>query len=275
LLLLANTIDRVTAAATVDHRLRPESAEDARAVADLCAELRISHTILRVTVPAAASLQAQARTARYAALADWAIERKLDAILTAHHADDQAETLLMRLGRGAGLSGLSGVRANRALAPKVSLIRPLLAWRKAELVALLDIAGLTAATDPANSDSRHDRTVARAWLSDRSLDPLRLARSAAHLGDAEAALDWTARRLANERLRETDEGLDFGPIDLPDELARRVLLIAIGRLGDPPPRGPDLARALGILRGGARCTLGRLVLTGGERWTIRPAPPRR
>ena len=88
-----------------------------------------------------ASLQAQARTARYRVLGAWAIECDLGAVASGHHADDQAETLLMRLARGAGLSGLAATRRRRVLEPGVMLVRPLLDWRRAELRAIVAAAG--------------------------------------------------------------------------------------------------------------------------------------
>ena len=233
-------------AATVDHQLREGSAEEAAMVASLCEQLGIPHATLPVTVAPGASLQAQARTARYAALAAWATERDLIAVATAHHADDQAETLLMRLARGSGLSGLAGVRASRPLADGVKLVRPLLGWRKAELEAVVAVAGLTPADDPANRDPRHDRTRAREFLGrDDWPDPRHLAASAHHLADAEEALHFATGHFA-DRLTVEGGGLTLSAADLPRELQRRLLLAAISRLGDLPPRGPDLDRTLKV-----------------------------
>ncbi|HZU63565.1 MAG TPA: tRNA lysidine(34) synthetase TilS, partial [Novosphingobium sp.] len=118
------------AAATVDHGLRPESAGEAAEVARICAGLGVAHATLPVSI-GPGNIQTEARTARYAALAQWMAAEGLAALATAHHADDQAETLLLRLNRASGVAGLAGVRA-RALVPgsRLLLLRPLLGWRR-------------------------------------------------------------------------------------------------------------------------------------------------
>ena len=275
LLLAAATRPGAVEAATVDHGLRPDSRDEAGMVARLCAKLDVRHATLPVTVAPGASLQARAREARYAALAGWAKSCGLSAVATAHHANDQAETLLMRLARGAGLDGLAGVRERRGL-HAVMLVRPLLGWRKEELIALVAAAGLTAVDDPANNDPRHDRTRVRRLLTQAPwLDPVAVAASAAHLAEAEQALRFTADQLWRERVADDQPGLAMQARDLPREFQRRLLLLAIERLGDPPPRGPDLDRALATLMRCDACTLGSLKLAGGATWRITPAPPRR
>jgi tRNA(Ile)-lysidine synthase len=236
----------------------------------------VPHAVLHATVARGSSLQAQARAVRYAALTEWAVASDATILLTAHHADDQAETLLMRLARGAGLSGLSGVRASLDLTPGVRVARPLLNWRKVELQAIVDASGHVAASDPTNQDPRHDRTAVRALLAESpALDAARLTASAHHLAQAEDALDWMTQRLAAERLSASGEELHLDARDLPEELARRLLLSGIAQLGGPEARGPDVARALATLRDGGTCTLSGLQLSGGAMWTLRPAPPRR
>lgn len=244
-------------------------------VASVCAQLGVTHSILPVTVAEGASLQAQARDARYQALAAWASQRELVAVATAHHLEDQAETLLMRLARGSGLSGLAGVRPKRPLGAAV-LVRPLLGWHKGELVRIVEAAGLRPIDDPANRDPRHDRTRARALLAGSEwLNPSRLAAASRHLGEAEEAVAFAARSLFGERARAEQDAITLTAADLPRELQRRIVLRAIERLGDPVPRGADLDRALDRLADGRSCTLGSLKLVGGTTWRLSRAPPRR
>ena len=265
-------------AATVDHRLRPESAAEAEIVASLCARLDVPHRTLAADWidPPTANMQAEARAMRYRLLNEWAIERGLGAVATAHHADDQAETLLMRLLRGAGVGGLGGSRARRPLSEQVTLIRPLLGWRKAELEMLVTKAGLEPVDDPSNRDSRHDRSRIRHWLTETDwADPARLAASASALRDADEALDWALAPLITSRIRREGDALIVEPSDLPLELKRRLLLAAFAELGAPSPRGADLIRAMSALEAGEIVTLAGLKLAGGSRWILSIAPPRR
>lgn len=256
-------------AATVDHQLRPESAAEAASVADLCDRLGIAHAVLKPAGPIAGSLQAAARQARYALIEQWRRERGLDWLVTAHHADDQAETLLMRLNRGAGVAGLSGVRAiNR------HVIRPLLGWRRTELAAIVRAAGIIPVADPGNDDRRFDRVRIRQAIAEADwIDPQGLARSAAAAAEAEAALDWAAKRLLAER-KCGDGGLD--PSGVPAELRRRLVLEALRRI-DPAaePRGHELTRLLATLESGGTATLAGVKCVGGATWRFEPAPPRR
>jgi tRNA(Ile)-lysidine synthase len=276
LLLAAAARPGAVEAATVDHRLRKENAAEATFVASICEKLGVPHVTLAADVASGASVQAQARQARYRVLGDWAIEQELGAIATAHHADDQAETLLMRLARGAGLSGLSATRRKRVLEPGIMLVRPLLGWRRRELRAIVDGAGITPVDDPANRDPRHDRTRFRGLL-DRAdwADAERLALSARWLADAEEAIEWALRSIAAERLRATEKGLEIAVEGLPRELQRRLLLAAFDRLERPRPRGPDLDRAMRALVDGRSVTLGGLKLCGGPAWRLTEAPKRR
>ncbi|MEO7178159.1 MAG: tRNA lysidine(34) synthetase TilS [Allosphingosinicella sp.] len=268
-------------AATVDHGLRAEGMAEAEAVARLCARIGVSHRILPVKVEAAGEgLQAAARSARYAALAEWMDEGGLSLLLTAHHADDQAETLLMRLNRGSGVAGLAGVRVAGPVPGtdgRLRLCRPLLGWRRSELQALVAAAGLEAARDPSNSDARFDRARLRLRLAEAPwLDAAAVARSAALLAEAEAALDWTAAPLFAARAEVEDGAVRLRANGLPPELLRRLVLRCLRRLApEARPRGESLAAFIARLEQGGTATLCGVKGNGGETWRFEPAPPRR
>jgi len=278
LLLAAAARPGLVHAATVDHGLRPESRAEAEMVAGACDRIEVPHAILTIDWPEVPdrNLQARAREARYQVLGVWALERGLAAVATAHHLDDQAETLLMRLARGAGVGGLGATRASRPLVKGVRLVRPLLGWRKAELAALVARAGIKPVDDPSNRDPRHDRVRMREWLKRADwADPERLAASAAWLNEADEALDWALAHLAEARITRDGASLLVDPSGIPRELQRRLLLAAFAELGAPRPRGPELGRALDQLRKGGTTTLAGLKLEGGAAWRLRAAPPRR
>ena len=277
LLLLAHAARRgAVAAATVDHGLRPGSAAEAAEVARVCARLGVPHAILRVTV-ADGNLQAEARSARYAALSGWMAECGLDALATAHHADDQAETLLMRLNRAGGVAGLAGVR-ERGHVPGTDclLLRPLLGWRRDELAAVVMAAGLVAADDPSNGDDRFDRVRLRLALQHAAwLDIPAIATSAAHLADADAALDWAAQREWQEGVSVQGLGLTYRP-RAPRAIALRVLARIVRRLDGDEARGQALARLFDSLIAKQPASIGDLVARPlPDGWSFMKAPKRR
>jgi tRNA(Ile)-lysidine synthase len=257
-------------AATVDHGLRREGAAEAAFVAKVCAGLHVPHAILAAGMEETANLQAAARARRYALLGGWAREAGAAGLLTAHHLEDQAETLLLRLLRGSGLAGLAAIR--RVRPGDVPVYRPLLAWRRAELAAIVRHAGLASVADPSNTDLRFDRARLRRRLADTDwLDPVPLARSAGALGEAEAALAWATERLLEDRF----DGEGLAAHDLPAELRRRLVLAVLARFGGPPPRGEAVARLLATLAAGRTATLAGVRCSGGAVWRFAPAPPRR
>ncbi|MET0365098.1 MAG: tRNA lysidine(34) synthetase TilS [Sphingobium sp.] len=259
--------------ATVDHGLRPEAAGEAEMVARCCAERGISHAILHPAEPIAGSVQAEARAARYALLDGWMTERGLDWLLTAHHADDQLETLLMRLNRASGVSGLAGIRARRG-----KVLRPLLGVRKADLEGWVRRRGIPHVTDPSNADERFDRARMRNRLAHVGwLDPMAAARSAAALGEAEAALDWSVARLVQDRVRQEGDTVRLEAEGLPREYLRRLLahMVHLAAPDAPAPRGEQVDQAIVQLCDVKKLSIGACVATGGAIWTVRRAPPRR
>ncbi|MBM3594886.1 MAG: tRNA lysidine(34) synthetase TilS [Alphaproteobacteria bacterium] len=273
LLLASAALPGRIAAATVDHGLREGSAGEARFVADLCESIGVEHAVLPVTV-AAGNVQAQARAARYRALADWAGQYGIAALATAHHADDQAETLLLRLNRASGVAGLAGVRERR-LAPDsdLLLLRPLLGWRRAELESVVAVAGLAAVADPSNLDDRFDRVRLRKALAGADwLDRLALAQSASHLADADEALEWAARREWHEAVRPQPFGLVYRP-SAPRAVVLRVMARIIREIGVEGVRGGQVARLFDSLESGAPASIGTLVVRPErEGWAFSKAP---
>ncbi len=273
---------RVTVA-TFDHRLRVGSAAEAALVERVCAALAIPHHTLAASAPiTGSSTQMRARAARYAALGGWAKAEGAAFLLTAHHADDQAETLLMRLQRASGLSGLAGIRAVRLDAEGV-VLRPLLAWRRAALRALVAESATPFVDDPSNADPRHDRTRIRALLAATPvLDANALAASAGFLAEAEEVLAQAAARLWAERWRGPDGGLPVAdqPRDLRRRLVRRALAETRARLGIVrPPFDADSANVealLNALEAGRAATHGGIMVRSAPTgWIFRAAPPRR
>jgi len=275
-------------AATVDHGIRPEAAAEAEAVARLCATLGVEHATLAAPLPErvrrTTNLSARARALRYRLLEEHARDIGAHRIATAHHADDQLETLIMRLNRGAGVAGLAGIRPSGG-----AIIRPLLGWRRAELTALVARSGIVPIDDPSNVDDRFDRARLRKVLGEAGwLDADQWRRSAAALGDAEAALDWTARRLSERCCGFEDDGATLLIEDQPIELLRRLVLLCLTHV-DPAldPRGSQVMRLVDAIAAkreggdGFRATLGGVLIESrfrpgtGLTLAFTHAPPRR
>lgn len=284
LLLLAHaTLGERCSAATVDHGLRAESAGEAAWVAEICAARGIRHAVL--TAPLldrtgrTANLSARARELRYRLLDEHAAAIGAAHIATAHHADDQVETLIMRLNRGAGVAGLAGVRARTG-----RIIRPLLGWRHAELVALVATQGIVPVDDPSNVSDRFDRARLRKSLAHIDwLDHDRIGASAAALGDANDSIEWMVGRLFDQLCHRDTTGLMLSvPGDLPFELRRRLVERCVTSIdGMTSVRGSALAAAVRRLESGRPAMLGNVLAQPAPvgdtdaQWRFSMAPPRR
>lgn len=244
---------------TVDHGLRSDSAHDADWVADQAEGIGLPCQVLKWTGrKPSKGIQAAARAARYHLLHEALVEeaKPYDGVerilLTGHHREDQAETFLMRLARGSGIDGLSAMqdRAMVATAPmpagafgaRIEIARPLLDLPKSRLVATLEAAGLTWREDPSNDRDDFERVRVRkalALLADMGVDSEAMARSAARLSRARSAI-----------LRQTAEAVGahvdwhdgaYGSValeallDLPEEIAIRVIRRLIGAFGGEAP----------------------------------------
>lgn len=278
--------------ATVDHGLRPDSAQEAAAVAAWAKALGLDHATLAWQGPKPrARIQELARATRYDLLVAHAHRIGAEAIATAHHADDQAETILFRLLRGSGLAGLAGMAATSERGGCL-ISRPLLVCSKDILVAACEAAAHPYFSDPSNADPAFARTRIRDLLA--RLEPeglnrrilLELGRRAAR---AEAALAEQARRTCAALEADRTAGRFVARVGVlatePHEIALRVLANEIKKINDGREIRLDRLERLGArfcaaLRSGARlsASLGGAVLELDPDGTLtlrREAPRRR
>lgn len=269
-------------AATVDHGLRENSRDEAEMVAALCAKMGIPHEILTVEwkQKPVTAIPARARLHRYRELAQWARAEGIKALLTAHHQEDQAETLLMRLRRGSGIRGLASMRWKVTVpGSDESLVRPLLGWGREELRTLVTEAGLEPVEDPTNSDPQFERARVRKIVSETDwLDSRVLAQTALNLADADAALRWAAGEAFKRSVTMGDGAVTFDPNGLPREIRRRIVSRLIQRLASEG-RGGDLRgrqsdRLLMALSAGKKATIRGVLCEGGDAWRFSKAPTR-
>jgi hypoxanthine phosphoribosyltransferase len=271
LLVLAAAHGCVVTAVHVDHGLRPGSGADAGVVAEAARRFGASFVGERVELAAGPNLEARARAARYGVLPA--------GVATGHTMDDQAETVLSNLLRGAGLDGLAGMRPGPT--------HPLLGLRRADTEAVCAAVALVALRDPSNADRRHLRNRIRhellplcAELARRDPVPL-LARQAELCGDEGALLD----ALAAARYDPTDaRALSEAPVPLARRAVRQWLRAAEGTPasgGRPgpadrhPPSMAEVTRVLAVAGGEAVATEisgGRRVRRRGGRLVVGPAP---
>jgi tRNA(Ile)-lysidine synthase len=264
--------------ATVDHGLRAEAKDECALVQKACDARSIPCEVLTVKV-GAGNVQANAREARYEALDDWAVGR-LDAIATAHHADDQAETLIMRLNRGSGLKGLAGVwEIGDTDLWNVPVIRPLLRFRRSELQQVIATSGIVVAHDPGNEDESFERARIRKLLKDADwLDPVAWAQSASHLAEAHDALQSASLSAWFEYVSASQDEVRLR-VRGPRELDRILATRCVQRLGGEA-RGKDIAALVGRLYQGKGGNVGGVLVTVEEGetepvWVFRREPPRR
>ena len=261
----------------VDHGLREGSAGDAEFVAGLAEAMGLPVLLERVAVEAGASLEARARDARFRALLAMAARAGADRIALGHTADDQAETVLMRVLQGAGPRGLAGIPPVRE-----PFIRPLIDATRADVVAELLGTGLSWREDPTNRDVRFLRNRLRHEVLPRltALNPAvvsaltRTARLARE--HVEACTAWAERELSGARDPSGEWRLSRARLQaLPTDVAAEALRLAAADLGhraplrgwaqrglrrilqDPPPRRPFRLAAVTVEVSGDHVRLGR------------------
>ncbi len=232
---------------TVDHGLRAEAAHEAERVGAWTRRRGHPHVVLRYTGHAPdRNVQAAARAARFALIAEWCAAHGIRDVVLAHHQDDQAETFLLRLARGSGVDGLGAMRPATwrwdareagAVMP-LRLLRPLLVFPKARLVATLRDAGQEWIEDPSNGDVRYARARLRRLmplLAAEGMTPRRLAATARRMAQARAALETAADALADRAACFDPAGFcrfDPAPLrDAPAEIGLRALVGVLRTVG--------------------------------------------
>lgn len=264
-------------ALTVDHGLRPESAAEARAVGVALAPLAIAHDILTWTGDKPETgIQAAAREARYRLLEGWCRRKGVLHLLLAHHREDQAETVLLRLGSASGIDGLCGMPAI-AERRHIRLLRPLLTVPGDRLRATLKARGAGWIDDPSNRNPDFQRVRIRTLmpaLAGAGLGGARIAASARRLARARAALEAVTAELAAQAVTLHPAG--FACVDAaalraaPTEIGLRLLSQILRCIGGRPypPADDGLERLYAAIRQGEGGTL------GGCRVVPNPTPSR-
>ncbi|MBV1901722.1 MAG: tRNA lysidine(34) synthetase TilS, partial [Kordiimonadaceae bacterium] len=209
LLLLTAASFNVTAL-TVDHGLRDGSAAEAKWVAEVCERSGIPHvTLLWQGEKPTANIQAQAREARYELMRNWCVHNGVHHLATAHHREDQAETVLLRLARGSGVYGLAGMAPTRDMGKGVLLVRPLLDVAKQNLLDSLTGMSQKWIEDPSNRSEAYDRIRIRNFLANPPVEGLtakRIAATAARLRRSRDALEHYEQRWLETAAQSYEQG---------------------------------------------------------------------
>ncbi len=243
-------------AITVDHGLRAESADEAETVGNWAKNLKnVTHRIVewRGEKPQTRVLE-EARAARYALIADAMKDTGTEHLFVAHHRDDQAETFLIRLAKGSGLDGLSGMRVLQPTENGITLVRPLLNVSKEDLLALCEEQNIPYALDPSNENEKYLRPRLRAAqgiLEEEGLSAKRLATTAKRLARARSALEQASEKLYEEALTQKRSDGFFFNINIlrssHEELVLRVLLKAMDELRPDADYAPRMEKLENLL----------------------------
>jgi len=234
--------------ATVDHGLREDSHLEAEKVGEWASALGLPHATLpwRGEKPTRA-IQEKAREARYALLFAYAKATGAEAVATAHHADDQWETLLFRLARGSGIAGLAGMARDQAF-PGGRVIRPLLGLPKQALIDCCRAQGQAFFDDPSNAHPRFARTRLRAFaapLHDLGFDRAKAQKLADRAQKTDAAIDWAAKETLLRNALPEKNVYDLSSLEkAPLALFERFLSLALTRAAGSAPQRLDRLESL-------------------------------
>lgn len=268
---------RLVTILTVDHGLRPASAAEALDVRNLANHFGFAHETLRWEgAKPASDLQAAARKARYGLMTGWCAHHQIDVLMVAHTLDDQAETFLLRLGRGSGVDGLSAMDSDTSV-NGIRLVRPLLRFPKARLMATLRAAGIPWIEDPSNQSEKFSRIRMRkimSLLAEEGLTAERLAATADRMASARDALEHMTSQLWMQAVRPHEAG--FVVVDVTQlvearrEIGLRLLAALTCEVGGTTYR-PRFDRLQRVYDAIASQSLGNGATLGGCRFV--PAPP--
>ena len=218
---------------TVDHGLRRAAIDEASYVKKLCLKNSVKHEILKINKAVKGNVQAWARENRYKLISKWAKKNRIQSVFLGHTLNDQAETVLLRLGRGSGVDGLAGMRSE-SIRENLLWLRPLLNIDRFILRDFLKSKNVTFIDDPSNEDTKFNRVKVRKLLSksnDFGLDSIRLNETASRMSQARDVLNKVAFEFAKKNIFVSQIGTLV--IDLPtfeDELPEtkfRILLYSI------------------------------------------------
>ena len=256
-----------------NHKLRPESEEEALEVEKICEGLGVPCIVGHWDDQALeGNLQQQARQARYSFFKRCCDEKNLAEVLVAHTQDDVVETMLMRLGRGSGLTGLSAM-AERSTALDVAVFRPLLGYSREELQQYLADKPVDFISDPSNDNDKFFRIRVRklkGHLHNAGLDYQHMASSAHALKRADEALEFFTEGLANQLIENKEAGqvalstdLTFYPQEVQLRLLAKALLQCTGQ--GMAPRTSKRQQALQFMvQGVPKFTLGGAIFLHGS-----------
>jgi tRNA(Ile)-lysidine synthase len=263
----------------VDHGVRPEAKQEISFVADLCRRWDLQHHVEYWTGwNGEGNFSAKARDARYALMADWACANDITHIALGHTADDQAETFLMRLARGAGVDGLSGMASSRS-SRGITWVRPFLTVERAALRTFLRASGLDWCEDPSNENRDYERIKVRdalTVLGTLGITVDGLLNVAHNMTEAREALDWQTFQAARDlaTVRHGVIVMDKGRFDThPKEIRRRLLVHTVRWISGNgyPPRGGTVTRTLEAIANGRTVTLDgcQIMSDGSQIWVFR------
>lgn len=260
-----SNLDIKLIALTVDHKLRADAALEALQVQQWCQNLKVEHHILNWQfdeVPKTA-IQEKARDARYQLMGEFCVAHDIEKLFVAHNVEDNAETFLMRLKRGAGLAGLGAIAetTERVVSDeqKIQIVRPFLSLKRVELRHYLQQNEQAWIDDVSNENEKYERVQIRNFLTETEiLDAGYVAQSAKRLARANDAVEFYVDDFWQKHVDFTEFGIAHVSLNafalLPQELKLRLLACLVWAIGgqDNPPRWQKIENLLKQIEAGER-----------------------